>query len=271
MNLKGIILSTATLIISIFGAWIIAWLWSRKKEWSKKKKIICFVIIFLVIYISGAFLYFGKYFHATDEARQYLVSTDTVSVTKNGSIWFFDGNGRDEALVFYPGAKVEAAAYAHIMYDIAESGVDCYLVDMPLHMAFLGRGKAAGIIAKNPDYETWYMGGHSLGGAMASLYTATHPNEISGLYLLAAYSTAPIDDSIQVVTLLGSEDSVIQMDMLNENRDNLPQSAVEIIIEGGNHAQFGDYGQQPGDGVPTISADEQKKQSAEAFGLVRSK
>jgi hypothetical protein len=35
------------------------------------------------------------------------------------------------------------------------------------------------------------------------------------------------------------------------------------VIQGGNHARFGNYGLQPGDGTATISAADQQEQAAD--------
>ena len=36
-------------------------------------------------------------------------------------------------------------------------------------------------------------------------------------------------------------------------------------MEGGNHSQFGNYGEQKGDGKATISAEEQQRQTVKLF------
>lgn len=49
------------------------------------------------------------------------------------------------------------------------------------------------------------------------------------------------------------------------DRTNLPQDTTETIFDGGCHAGFGSYGAQKGDGTPTISAEEQQQQTADAL------
>ncbi len=111
----------------------------------------------------------------------------------------------------------------------------------------------------------WYIGGHSLGGAMAH-YAAKHTDELDGLVLLAAYSTAALTDSgLRVYAAYGSEDGVLNREKYEADRTNLPQDTTETVIDGGCHAGFGSYGAQKGDGTPTISAEEQQRQTADAL------
>lgn len=149
--------------------------------------------------------------------------------------------------VFYPGGKVEYTAYAPLMLALAERDILCVLVEMPLNLAVLDMGAAEGIPEQYTEVETWYIGGHSLGGSMAASYAAEHTEEYAGLVLLAAYSTAEISD-MDVISLYGSEDGVLNREKYQEYRSNLPESTVETVIEGGNHAGFGSYGFQEGDG-----------------------
>ena len=123
---------------------------------------------------------------------------------------------------------------------------------------------ADGIAEKFPQIDSWYIGGHSLGGAMAASYAAKHSDELDGLVLLAAYSTADLMDSgLRVYTTYGSEDGVLNREKLEVNRGNLPQDTTETVINGGCHAGFGSYGSQKGDGEPAISAEEQQQQTAD--------
>ena len=117
---------------------------------------------------------------------------------------------------------------------------------------------ADGIQDDYPDIEHWYMAGHSLGGTIAASYLSQHVDDYEGLILLASYA---IDDlsqtSLNVLSITGSEDHVLNRQKAQENKINLPESVNEVIIKGGNHAQFGMYGPQSGDGQATITPAEQ--------------
>ena len=226
----------------------------------KKRTKWILLILALALVLLGAVcaVYFGTYSRATPEAAALLQGSDAVQVKAVSKGWLLDGPGTEDALIFYPGGKVEATAYLPLLTALAEDGVDCFLVRMPLNMAFMDLNAAAAVQA-DYAYDRWYIGGHSLGGAMAAVYAAEHGEGLSGLILLAAYATKPLDGRLAVLELHGSEDGVLNRDKLEQGRQYLPASALSEELAGGNHAQFGDYGPQRGDGTATISREEQTR------------
>ena len=230
---------------------------SRSKKW---KRII--PICILVVLILGFLLYTGQYYHAEPSALPALESDPSVSVTKTDYGWLFDGPSKRDALIFYPGAKVEETAYAPLLHQLAEEGMDVCLVKMPFHLALFGMNKADDLIAEY-DYSRWFIGGHSLGGTMAANYASEHEAQLTGLVLLAAYPTKKLGDHLVVTSIYGSEDGVLNMEKLKEGEQYLPEDTVSQVILGGNHAQFGNYGEQNGDGNAAISAAQQQRQTVE--------
>lgn len=227
------------------------------KKISKKKLIFDFFTVVVIALFTGGAAYLNDYYHS-ENVEGSLKSTKQVTVKEVEQGLFFDGKGTEEALVFYPGAKVESVSYAPLLFQLAEQGVDCFLVEMPGNLAFLGANKAKKIYAAY-DYEKWYMGGHSLGGAMAANYTKKHEEEISGLLLLAAYSTKDLSpNDMPVLLLYGEKDEVLNREHLKEYEKNLPKETITYEIPGGNHAGFGNYGEQKGDGKADISPEEQQ-------------
>ena len=86
--------------------------------------------------------------------------------------------------------------------------------------------------------------------------------EYDGLILLASYSTADLSGAdLKALSIYGSEDGVMNRDAYEKNRGMLPPGAEEVVIQGGCHAFFGDYGEQEGDGTPTITQQEQQRQT----------
>ena len=232
------------------------------KRFTLKKKIWSILFCLLGILVVGFFIYTEQYYHADPAALRALESDETVAVTKTGYGWLFDGPSQSNALIFYPGAKVETQAYAPLLHRLAQEGMDVCLVDMPFRLAFFGLNKATDLLSAY-DYPHWYIGGHSLGGAMAASYAADHGTQLTGVVLLAAYPTKKLDPGLAVTTVYGSEDHVLNMANLKKGAAFLPEGASEHVIEGGNHAQFGNYGEQSGDGKASISAEEQQRQTAE--------
>ncbi len=228
----------------------------------KKKRVLLIVALILLALGMACGIYFGTYSHAAPEAAALLQGGEGVRVTAIDGGWLLDGPGTAAALVFYPGGKVEPTAYLPLLTILARDGVDCFLVRAPLNLAIFDQNAAAPIQSAYA-YDRWYVGGHSLGGACAALYAAQNGDRLAGLVLLAAYATKPLDDGLAVLELHGSEDGVLNRKKLEEGKRYLPASAVEEELPGGNHAQFGDYGLQKGDGVATVSRQEQTQWAAD--------
>lgn len=220
----------------------------------KKRYII--LIIILILIIGFGIYYVNDYSHSDSTALSYINGSENVSVTHSSNGLFIDGKGNDTALIFYPGAKVEYSAYLPLMNQIAAQGVDVYLVQMPFNLAFFGQNSADDII-KNSNYSHYIMSGHSLGGVVASGYASKH--DVDGLVLLAAYPSEEIDNP--TLSIYGSEDKVLNLKSYNDAKPLIKANFTEHIINGGNHAQFGNYGLQKGDGNAGINSTLQQNET----------
>lgn len=219
-----------------------------------KRLIISFNIF---IFFLALLVYITDYYRSDNRVNTYLKSSDEVTVKKINQGYFFDGKGDKNAIIFYPGAKVEYTSYAPLMYKLASEGIDTFLVEMPYNIAFLSTNKANGIIKKY-NYDNIYMSGHSMGGVVASNYTIKNSNKIKGLILLASYTTRKIPDNVSVLSIYGSNDRVLNIDKYNKYKSKWPNNSYEYIIDCGNHANFGSYGIQDSDGIPCITREEQE-------------
>ncbi len=234
-----------------------------KKIWNKKK--IVFPLLVGMIFFITIIWYVNDYYHADENVQIYLQEKGAVSATEMSDGLYLDGPGDNAAMIFYPGAKVEYTAYLPLLSDLAERGIDCFLIKMPCNLAFFGQNKAKKIM-DSYEYDHWYLSGHSLGGAMAASYASGHLESLNGLVLLAAYPTKSLkSDSFSVLSIYGSEDGVLNMEKVEEGKSQMPADYTEICIEGGNHAQFGNYGEQKGDHTAGISRKEQQKQTVDAI------
>ncbi|WP_406535995.1 alpha/beta hydrolase [Methanobrevibacter sp.] len=220
------------------------------------KKIKIAIVIILLLIVGFAIFYISDYYHAEKVAVDSLNGTDNVSVIKTSNGMLLDGPGNDTALIFYPGAKIEYTSYAPLLMNLSSQGIDCYLVEMPFNLAFLGQNSADEIIDSG-NYSHYFISGHSLGGAMAASYV-NGTNKTDGLILFAAYSTSEIEKP--VLSIYGSEDKVLNMDKYNESKGFIDENLTEVEISGANHAQFAYYGNQSGDGVAKISAESQQEE-----------
>ena len=221
-----------------------------------KRRLTLLLTGLLLLALLAFFLYTADYYRAGETARQALIS-DAVRVERTDYGWFFDGPANGAALIFYPGAKVEETAYAPLLHRLAADGLDVCLVKMPFRLAFFGANAADGVMARH-DYPRWIIGGHSLGGAIAASYAASH--ELDGLLLLASYPTKAVDEPMLLI--YGSEDGVLSRERVETAGDF--GTAETLVIDGGNHALFGDYGAQKGDGAASLSAAEQQAITAKA-------
>lgn len=219
----------------------------------------------MVVLASEVFVYVNDYYHADETALHALETTDDVTVTTDDNICIFTPENPSAGIIFYPGGKVEYTAYTPLMQAYAEQGVLCVLVKMPCNLAVLDVNAADGVMKEFPEIETWYMAGHSLGGSMAASYISEHEEEFAGLILMAAYSTEDLSDTdLEVLSIYGSEDEVLNLEKYDEYKENLPENTQEIVIDGGCHAYFGSYGPQEGDGIPSITMEEQIQEVVDA-------
>ena len=129
-------------------------------------------IIAVLIVLAGYGVYYVNDYHHAINVGNAIQSNPTVKVTDIEDGWLFDGPGTTTAMVFYPGAKVEASAYAPLMQETAASGIDCFLMKMPANLAIFGINRADVVRSDiaGYSYDHWYIAGHSLGGTMAANY-----------------------------------------------------------------------------------------------------
>lgn len=241
---------------------------SKNKSDAKRRRlpvVLSIAAAVLIVLFAAFALYIGNYSHASDAAVAFTEGGSGYTVETVDGNTVFRPDKPLAGLIFYPGGKVEHTAYAPLMAGLAYKGVLCVLVKMPFRLAVFDMNAADGIKDDFPEVNSWYIGGHSLGGAMAASYVGKHCDEFDGLVLLGAYSTSDLSKSgLDIISIYGSEDRVLNKDKYNQNLGNLPDNFTELVIDGGCHSYFGDYGAQKGDGEPCITRDEQIKQTVDA-------
>lgn len=198
----------------------------------------------------------NDYYKADQESIEaFAVQEEDIAILElDNSTLAFIPKEPQAGFIFYPGGKVEYTSYVPLMKACASKGIATFLVEMPFNLAVLNINAADGIQERLPGVDSWYIGGHSLGGSMAASYLVNNLDDYIGLILLGSYSTADLSQtSLRVLSIYGSEDKVLNAEKYSESISNLPITYQEKIIEGGCHAYFGMYGTQEGDGTPTIS------------------
>ena len=243
----------------------------REKKSKKWKEILVGILVAVIGLTIGCVIYINDDYQA-DEMAMSLIETPAEGVhliIDEENRMAFVPEHPVAALIFYPGGKVEPESYAPLMSALAERNILAAIVPMPANLAVLDIDGAEGFVEEFSEIETWYMGGHSLGGSMAASYLADqlYQNTYDGLILLASYSTADLSESgISALSIYGDQDQVLNHEKYEKYYSNLPKgNTFEFVIEGGNHAQFGSYGQQDGDGTSMISAEDQLKQTVDAI------
>jgi dienelactone hydrolase len=165
---------------------------------------------------------------------------------------------------------VAPEAYAPLMKRVSDLGITTVIVPMPRDLAVFGIGKAGDVIAAYPGIEHWIVGGHSLGGSMAAEFAKSAPPKVEGIVFLASYSAESTDLSatpLKVVSIYGTKDGKPPAEF-KASMSRLPSDTRLVAIDGGNHAQFGDYGPQRGDGTATITRESQQRQAATAIAAL---
>ena len=208
---------------------------------------------------------------ATDRSDPSLrTSTADLRVyAEKGDLYFVPREPGESSVgfVFYPGAKVPKEAYSYLARALAEAGYPAVLVGVPLGFAIFGAESAARAAATLPGVKTWVVGGHSLGGVAAALYAKKHQDTVAGIVFLASYppgGSSLANTKIQALSISASNDALATREKIEKSRLLLPESTRYIVIEGGNHAQFGDYGTQRGDGAAEIPPSLQRKLTTES-------
>ena len=225
----------------------------------------------LLILLFGGYLAWANVQNAPlPTAEAALESDETVVVETDPWLVFRPTRASPcTGFIIYPGGLVPPAAYAPVAREIATEGYLLVVVPMPLNLAVTASERALDVIAAYPEIESWTIGGHSLGGAMAARFAFANPETVEGLVLWAGYpaeSNRLASYNLEVVSIYGSEDGLSTPLEVAASAALLPAETRFVEIRGGNHTQFGHYGDGPqrGDNPATISREDQQAQIAGA-------
>ena len=227
----------------------------------KKRTVLRLTAAILCLLVLGCCIYVSDYYRAEET---FGILAPSVSLETFEDRMFFLPEKPEAGLIFYPGGKVEFTAYAPLMAALAEENILCVLLKMPLNLAVLDVDAAKWIPEQFPEVEHWYLAGHSLGGSMAASFAGKHADTYDGLILLAAYSTADLTETgLKVCSLYGDRDGILNLEKYQKYRNYLPEDTLEQVLEGGNHAGFGCYGHQEGDGISGLETGAQIQWTAD--------
>ncbi len=229
------------------------------KHWNKFVVLIVSVGVFLSCTTMGPL----------PEAQSALRSDGRVRVVQS-QFWAFEPlsvplpiKDAAPALIIYPGAKVDPRSYAPLARSIAEAGYLVAIVPVALSFAIFSPNRADWVVRAYPEVKQWVVAGHSLGGVAAAQYAVSHKDTIRGVVFWASYPAQDISASgIRSLSISADQDGLATPGKVETYKKNLPPNTEYVVIQGGNHAQFGWYGAQKGDRPAYISAADQTSQIA---------
>lgn len=231
-----------------------------RKIW---RYILIAVLAFLLVSVGGILLWASTPARPEAQALESLQVYDQVRFEQvNNWLVFLPSESETRVgLILYPGGRVDYRAYAPHARAIAYQGFTVIIVPMPLNLAFLGINRADEVITAFPEINRWAIGGHSLGGAMAAEFVSANPNRVDALVLWASYPGGKNDLSgsgLPVLSVFADNDGLATLEDIMDSKDRLPPDTVFVEVTGGNHAGFGWYGPQRGDGEATLSKTQQQ-------------
>jgi dienelactone hydrolase len=231
-------------------------------------KVLVGIILVLVVAFAGFVIWAETPPSPMPEAYDALKSDSSVMVSIGNWLVFTPVSSNvSTGFIIYPGGRVDFRSYAPAAHEIAAEGYLVIIPQMPLNLAVFGVGTANDVIKSFPNVSAWAIGGHSLGGTIAAQFTFENPSKIKGLVLWAAYPASGTDlskSNLLVSTIHGSNDGLVSTAQIDYSLKLLPSSTVRVEITGGNHAQFGWYGDQAGDNVATITREAQQNLTVNA-------
>ena len=221
-------------------------------------------IVAVVVLVTVAFLFYASIVaHGDRQASIDVFQNAKVSVTStdNSIVLTPTGPASGDGLVFIPGAKVDPYAYMYKLSGIVEtSGVTVVITKPTLNLAFFDQRPLSTFTADAPNVDTWFVGGHSLGGVRAcQLAAVDEGRDVAGLVLFGSYCANDLSGSaLRVLSIGGSKDGLSTPQKIDDAAALLPSDAIFVQVAGLNHAGFGDYGAQAGDNESSLDRTEQR-------------
>ena len=241
---------------------------NKQKPRKILKRFLIAVVALLLILAIAMGIYLSDYRSADETAESVMAQPSAeVTVEQTDDVITFVPQGEIRAgVIFYPGAKIRGGAYATLADSLAENGYLCILVNMPLNLATLDSDAAIKLMEDWPDVSSWYIAGHSMGGLAAEKCAYDNDGIFDGLIVLASRIQYDFSDrDIPVLAIYATNDGICTPERVAAADTPEPARYTRIDIDGGCHGYFGDYGQQPFDGTPSISREEQQEQTLEAI------
>ena len=217
----------------------------------------------VTVVVLGALVWLRP-FAATPEAVAAMSGSADVRVTDAPAhIVIAPTSGAPtRGLIFQPGARIDPRAYVPMLSEVSRRGVVVFVVKPPFGIGFLAMTAPHAFIDRHPEVTSWTLAGHSLGGVVAAEFVHDHPDLVRGLALWASFPVDSLADrsDLAVASVSGTRDAFTTPADIEASRPLLPGDTAYTPVEGAVHSTFGDYGEQPGDGTPTVGRAEAQRQ-----------
>jgi len=202
--------------------------------------------------IAGLFIYSSQSYDASEDMFTAIDNEvfDAITVEEDfGAITYTPVGAVERNIIIIPGGLVSPDSYAYLAYHLANESARVTIVKPLFNLAIIQPNQALKYI--DEDLMNVVIG-HSLGGVVASMI-AGKSEYIDAVVLLASYPTTDISNKY-VLSITSSNDLILdQTKYIDAMQYINTDHSVFITIDGGNHAQFGWYGPQKGDGEAMIS------------------
>jgi hypothetical protein len=221
---------------------------------------IAWVVTVLLVIVVVFLVWAHIVMQGTRSAALTVWRDDRVAVRDAGDsvVMTPTGTANGVGIVFVPGAKVDPYAYMATFRSVVAHGTTVVITKPTLNLAFFDTRGLETFERNAPGVRTWAVGGHSLGGVRACQLSDTAGTK--GLLLLGSYCANDLSRSgLDVLSVSGSRDGLSTPAKVAAARHLLPNDATTTEIAGANHADFGAYGVQPGDGTATITRPEARR------------
>jgi pimeloyl-ACP methyl ester carboxylesterase len=238
-----------------------------------RRRIIAAIPALIICTLLVAALAYARPFVASPVAAAALMSANGVQISDRLS-WYEmtpvkqDKTGKTikpkTGLIFVPGARVDARAYAHVLRPLADAGYLVAVLKEPFGFSVVQPDHAQTVVDLHPEIAHWAVGGHSLGGVTAASFADSN-EQINGLVLYGSYPAGPIERTdLKVLSISGSADGLTTPADIEASKANLPPTTTFVVIDGAAHSTLGDYGSQPGDGLGAGDRAAQQSEIAKA-------
>lgn len=221
------------------------------------KKILVGVGVLALVLFIALNIYASTSYTALDDMFDALsdIESDDVTFYEDRDELRFTVDSPKKNIIFIPGGLVEPNSYQFLAYSLALEGYNVTIAKAPYNLAILNQSIGKEFLSDDLDNVVI---GHSLGGVTASMVFSGNDN-VSTMMLLGSYPIRDVSDK-DTLFLAAEHDIAMDPEAFNDSLKFTNDNNQIIDMDGANHAQFGWYGPQKGDGTAEIDTLTQQNQ-----------